>query len=169
MASFTRSRGSSRGAHNPRTRGGNRGRGGGRGRGRGNAKAYGISKPTFISSRVEEPVKTISNEGQEGLESEEEKYESIADGLESESDQEIVANTNVKPYSVLLQSLNANIQQGQPQKKKRKVEDTEDSERKRGLEQDLDRADELDEAELADLDDAEDVDEPDSIGNSKFS
>ena len=162
MAPFARGRGFSRGSQ------GFHARGGSRGRGSGNVRAHGNRKATFISSRVEEPVEhePDMNDESQGLKVGE--NESAAEDLSSESDQDIAASTNVKPYNMLLQSLNANIQRGQPERKKRKIENTGALENNEDLDQNLDLVEEPEEAEFADLSDAEDDDEPDDTDNSKF-
>ena len=140
----------------------------GRGRGRGSARAHSNRNATFISSRVEEPVDHESDASDESQEIGVKENGSAADDLSSESGQDTVANTSFKPYSVLLQSLNADTQQGQPERKKRKIEITGAIEKQEDLIQDLDLVDEPEEAEVAELGDAEDSDEPDETENSKF-
>ena len=117
MAPLSQGRGRSRGTAT-------RGRSGvrGRGRGRGGFAARGGNKSTFNPTRVEEHVEDSSDRSEESEKTEqEEAVDVISD--EVSSDEEDRIKSAVKPYNALLQSLNANIQRGQPQRKKQKVND----------------------------------------------
>ena len=116
MAPLSRGRGGSRGV-------GIRGRGGsrGRGRGRGGFAPRGGNKPTFQPTRVEEHVEDGSDGS--GKSEEEDQEEPVDEASEDiSSDDEDRTNSVVKPYNALLQSLNANVQRGQPQRKRQKVD-----------------------------------------------
>lgn len=160
MAPFTRGRGSSRAFLNFQSRGGGRGRG----RGRGNAQTHGNIKSTFLSSRVEEPLHSDSGESNDSPKLDDDEDGSVTGSLSSTSEDEIAANNTVKPYSILLESLNAS---NQPQRKKRKIEDRKDLDKEDDLNQNLDLVEEPEETAYYQLDDAEDVDEPDDADDSK--
>jgi len=163
MAPFTRGGGSSRGFHDFQPRGGGRGRG----RGRGNAKAHGNNKSTFLSSRVEEPLHNDSGESNDSPKLDDDEDGSVTGGLSSTSEDDIVANNTAKPYSILLESLNANNQPGQPQRKKRKVEHKNHLNKEDDLDQDLYLAEEPEETDYHQLDDAENANELDDADDSK--
>lgn len=82
-------------------------------------------KSNFTSSRVDD--QTQDDAGQHSNENSKSYEESILDsgGVSSDDDGEEVAATTVKPYSVLLQSLNETSQRGQPSRKKQKKNDLE--------------------------------------------
>ena len=155
MAPYTHGRGSLRGGHKFL----------GRGRGRGNFRARGSSKPTFTSSRVEESPENDSDRNNENLESEGKEHGPTADDLSNDGDEENLANATVKPYSALLQSLNANTQGGQPQRKKRKIENKEEPKK----EADLDLVEEPEEVDSPELGDGEDADRPDEADGAEDS
>ncbi len=165
MAPSARGRGSLRGVQNSRFRG--RGRGGGRAGARVNSEGHGNKKSIFVSSRVEEPVDNDSDEITERPELEDQEDGSSASIMSSDSEDVTGANTRTKPYSVLLQSLNTNVQRGQPQRKKIKVEDKEELKEEDHLGPDLDLVEEPEEVDYSQLGDAEDPDEPDDA-DSKF-
>lgn len=116
MAPLSRGKGGSRGTAT-RGRGGSRGRG----RGRGGFAARGGNKPTFQSTRVEEHVEddAVRSEESEDLDQEEPVDEASEDISSGDEDSK---NSMVKPYNALLKSLNANVQRGQPQRKRRRVD-----------------------------------------------
>ncbi len=162
MAPFTRGGGSSRGFHNFQPRGGGRGRG----RGRGNAKAHGNNKSTFLSSRVEEPLHNNSGESNDSPKLDDDEDGSVTGGLSSTSEDDIVANNTAKPYSILLESLNANNQPG-PQRKKRKVEHKNHLNKEDDLDQDLYLAEEPEETDYHQLDDADDSKSPKACAHTR--
>lgn len=92
------------------------------GRGR---RARGGLKSSFSSSRVDD--QTQDDAEQHSKETSKLDDESIlgSDGVSSDDDGEEAAATAVKPYSVLLQSLNDISQRGQPSRKKQKKNDFE--------------------------------------------
>ena len=105
------------------------------------------------------------------MEPEAEENKTVAGSVASDSDDESAASASVKPYSVLLQSLNANVQRGQPQKKKRKVEAKESLKPEDDLNEDPDLVEELEESEFPEFGDAEDADiadEPNDAEDSKL-
>jgi len=159
MAPFTHGGGSSRGFHNFQPRGGGRGRG----RGRGNAKAHGNNHSTFLSSRLHND----SGESNDSPKLDDDEDGSVTGGLSSTSEDDIVANNTAKPYSILLESLNANNQPGQPQRKKRKVEHKNHLNKEDDLDQDLYLAEEPEEIDYHQLDDAENANELDDADDSK--
>lgn len=162
MAPFTRGGGSSRGFHNFQPRGGGRGRG----RGRGNAKAHGNNKSTFLSSRVEEPLHNNSGESNDSPKLDDDEDGSVTGGLSSTSEDDIVANNTAKPYSILLESLNANNRPG-PQRKKRKVEHKNHLNKEDDLDQDLYLAEEPEETDYHQLDDADDSKSPKACAHTR--
>ncbi|KAA6407854.1 MAG: U3 small nucleolar RNA-associated 25 [Lasallia pustulata] len=116
MAPLSRGRDGLRGA-TTRGRGGRRGRG----RGRGGFAARGGNKPAFQSTRIEEHIKDDSDGSRESEEADQE--EAVDEAPEDvSSDDENHSKSAVKPYNALLQSLNANVQRGQPQRKKLRVD-----------------------------------------------
>lgn len=100
-----------------------RGRGGsrGRGRGRGGFAVRGGNKPTFESTRVEEHVEHGSH-GSEKSEEDDQDEPVHKTSEDISSDDEDRTTSFAKPYNILLQSLNTNVQRGQPQRKKRKID-----------------------------------------------
>lgn len=168
MAPFERGR-APRGGHRPRGTGGAKSRGSGQGKGRGALRSRGgAKKSTFISTRVEEPLEIGSDVSAEIAGADEEDDEALADDLSSHGEGEEIEKATVKPYTALLQSLNASIQRGQPQKKRRKVEnDTMAGKDDRGG-GDNDFVDEA-EDETNDADDADDLDEANNAEASGFS
>ena len=163
MAPSVRGRGSARGTQSFRAGGR-----GGRGRGRGNAKGYGQNRSTFISTRVEEPFRDDSDGTRESPEPGGESQEQLSEDSLSDSGDEIVANASINSYSILLQSLNAKNEQGQPQRKKRKIEDKEHLREEIELEQDLDFVEELEEAEHPEFANTGDADEVDDVEDSEL-
>lgn len=144
-------RGSSRGG----VRGAPRGRERPRGRDRGGYGARaGGNRSTFYSTRVEEQPGRISEEGDE--ESSQNDRESVEESSESlgDSDDEDLSKNTVVPYNALLQSLNANVEQGEPKRKKRKT-DNDVVQEEPGREDDVEM--EQQEDEDPDLDDVESV------------
>lgn len=120
-----------------RSRSGNRGSNGGirgrpaRGRGRGRGTGDSITKPghksTFFSTRVEEDPKTTFEGSEEGSDFREEDSAVEDTQLSSDSDEDDPLST-VQPYSALLQTLNTKSEREEPARKKRKFEQTRNSE-----------------------------------------
>ena len=160
MAPFARGRGSVRGTQRFQPRGR------GRGRGRGNVRVDGKSRSTFISTRVEGPLRNDSDGTNKSSEAESEPHGSVSEESLSESEDEIGVSAGAKPYGLLLQSLNCNSQRGQPQRKKRKVEDNEDL-KEDELEQDLDLVEEPEEVDLSEFAYAEDADDLEDAEDGK--
>jgi hypothetical protein len=108
-----------RGARVTRGRGGSsfRGRGGNFPRGRGAIRG---KRPTFHSTRVEEPEAENSDHSQASDSEHPEAVEEVLGVDSSESDIEESAATT-KPYNALLQSLSRESNVVQPPRKKRKV------------------------------------------------
>ena len=96
-----------------------RGRSRGRGRGRGAPLARHGERNAFYESRVEEQSENVSGIVSQISQSDVEELHSLSPSDESEDEPSV--NTN-KPYSSLLQSLNANIQRQGPPHKKRKID-----------------------------------------------
>ena len=116
MAPLSRGRGGLRGA-TTRGRGGSRGRG----RGRGGFPARGGNRSAFQPTRIEEHIKDDSDGPGETKEADqEEAVDEVSEDVSS--DDEDHSKSAVKPYNALLQSLNANVQRGQLQRKKRRVD-----------------------------------------------
>ena len=116
-----------RGNFQSRGRGNGIGRGRGRGRGSigGGQARQGVRKPTFHSARVGGLVAEQSDESQSDAEIEEEENDSepsdlYQDDLSSEEDQDVPA-VFIKPYNVLLQSLNGGSSGAPPPRKKRRL------------------------------------------------
>lgn len=158
MAPSFGNRSKSRGGSERQGRGGNRGalRGRGRGRGSDGHAARAGRKNAFNSTRVEELIEDVpehdvdsSADGSEGI-------GAVSETL-SDSDEEDVPKDIVKPYSALLQSLNSD--NGEPLRKKRKVERTEVSLEVETPENELDRVEEPEDAEDLGVDDAEEADD----------
>ena len=148
----------SRGGSERQGRGGNRGalRGRGRGRGSDGHAARAGRKNAFYSTRVEEQIEDVpehdvdsSVDGSEGL-------GAVSENL-SDSDEEDIPKDIVKPYSALLQSLSSD--NGEPLRKKRKIERTEVSLEVEIPENELDRVEEPEDAEDLGVDDAEEADD----------
>ena len=119
-----------------------RGRGGGRGSD-GHAARAG-RKNVFYSTRVEEQIGDVPDNDVESSVDGLEDLGLVSDGL-SDSDDEDVSKSIVKPYSALLQSLSTDS--GEPLQKKRKVEKTEVSLRAEIPENELDRVEETEDVE----------------------
>lgn len=131
-------------------------RGRGRGRGSNNHAVRAGRKNAFYSTRVEEEIGDVP----------ENEVDSSLDGLEglgmiseirSDSDNEDIPKDMVKPYSILLQSLSAEV--GEPLPKKRKVSKKEVSVEVKIPENEVDQVEELEEVEDYGVDDAEDADD----------
>ena len=122
MAPLNRSGRGAREKYRGGTRGAPRGRGRARGRGD-SARAGGIGN-TFYSTRVEEHSSDLiggesANISGSDLEVTQESPESA-----SESEDEGIPVISVRPYHALLSSLNADPEQSEPQRKKRRVDDS---------------------------------------------
>ena len=122
MAPFARGQRGSRGGSLVSSRGARGGRGSVRARGKGSFRAKNGNRSTFHSTRVEEQVNEnneVSDEDKASIQNDRES--SNASHFSSDEDSE-----NEQPpassYSTLLQSLNANVQRGPPQRKKRRIE-----------------------------------------------
>ena len=145
-----------RGSHTTGTRGsGTEGRRRGRSRG---AFAFNRGhKSTFHSTRVEEPNLDGDEESQISSEDLDDVVRNDLSGASSEEDN--IDVSTVKPYNALLQSLNANVQRGQPSRKKRKLTSSEATE--------APHADISSHANIQDREDLQDVDlveEPEDAG-----
>lgn len=128
MALFNQSKGRPRSKNEP-TRGyGNRafGRGkGGRGRhGERAGRTKGSKKASFSSTRIDENNRSDPYQSVEALETDAE-LEWGSDGLSSDEEDATAAASAIKPYSALLQSLNDTTERGQPQRKRRKKNESE--------------------------------------------
>lgn len=119
-----------------------RGRGGGRGSD-GHAARAG-RKNVFYSTRVEEQIGDVPENDVESSVDGSEDLGLVSDRL-SDSDDEDVSKSIVKPYSALLQSLSTDS--GEPLQKKRKVEKTEVSLRVEIPENESDRVEETEDVE----------------------
>lgn len=82
-------------------------------------------KRSFTSSRVDDQTQDDPEQRFDETSRLDEQSTSDSDGVLSDDDDEEVAVTAVKPYSVLLQSLNETSQRGQPSRKKSKKNDFE--------------------------------------------
>lgn len=82
-------------------------------------------KRNFTSSRVDDQTQDDPEQRFDGTSRLDEQSTSDSDGILSDDDDEGAAVTAVRPYSVLLQSLNESSQQGQPSRKKPKKDDFE--------------------------------------------
>ena len=158
MARFSGNKSKFRGGrdHLGREKGSRAIRGRGNGRSRDGNTAQAGRKNAFYSTRVEErngdsPEVDVESAVQdsEGLEA--------GSGASSGSGDEDVPRVVVKPYSALLQSLIT--EHGEPQRKKRKVEKTEDSLEDAVIEKEVDEAEESEDAEDLGVDDAEEAED----------
>ena len=131
-------------------------RGRGRGRGSNGHAARAGRKNVFYSTRVEEQIGDVPEDDVEGSIDGSEDHSVASDHL-NDSDDEDVAKYIVKPYNALLQSLNTDS--GEPVRKKRKVEKTEDSLKAEIPENELDRVEEPEEVEELGVDDGEEADD----------
>lgn len=82
-------------------------------------------KRNFTSSRVDDQTQDDPEQRFDETSRLDEQSTSDSDGVLSDDDDEEVAVMAVKPYSVLLQSLNETSQRGQPSRKKSKKNDFE--------------------------------------------
>lgn len=82
-------------------------------------------KRNFTSSRVDDQTQDDPEQRFDETSGLEEQSTSDSDGILSDDNDEGAAVTAVKPYSVLLQSLNEKSQRGQPSRKKPKKDDFE--------------------------------------------
>jgi len=125
MAPSFRGRGATRGQSRGGNRGALRGRERGRGSGRGDYGARaGGNRSIFYSTRVEEQPAEISEEdGKRSSQDDQKSIQELPESL-SESDDEDVQKNTVQPYNALLLSLNAKVEQGEPQRKKRRTDST---------------------------------------------
>lgn len=123
MAIFNKSKGRPQG-NSERTRGDSnralgRGKGGRGGRGGRLGRIRGSKKASFNSTRIDETNRSDSDQSEKTSETNAE-LESGSDGLSSDEEDATAAASAIKPYSVLLRSLNDSTQHGQPQRKKRR-------------------------------------------------
>ncbi|MCJ1403468.1 rRNA-binding ribosome biosynthesis protein utp25 [Xylographa trunciseda] len=107
------------GGSSSRGRGGPTSRGRGRGRGRGSSTLADGPKSTFYSTRVEEAREGISEHDQAAAE--ESVSEEISPSESSEDGADATAASIVKPYNILLRSLNRNVHHEQPPHKRRRL------------------------------------------------
>lgn len=167
-----------RGARFARARGGSSFRGRGRNFPRGGGASRG-KRPTFHSTRVEEPHGENSDLGQASDSEPPGAIEEVLHVDSSESDiEESTATT--KPYNALLQSLSRESNVVQPPRKKRKVALDDDLAQqsngnktaesvKLSLQEDIDHVEEAEDADnlpLDDIDDAESLDDAENGTNS---
>lgn len=82
-------------------------------------------KRNFTSSRVDDQTQDDPEQRYDEASRSYEQSTSDSDGVLSDDDDEEAAAMSVKPYSVLLQSLNETSQRGQPSRKKPKKNDFE--------------------------------------------
>jgi U3 small nucleolar RNA-associated protein 25 len=160
MALFPSNRAKIRGG-NRGARGSNRGvpRSRGRGYGRGDRRAGLKKKVVFYSTRVEEEPNDASRDNEESPDRGDEDVVLEASELSSDSDENVQID-GAQPYSTLLQSLSANSERYEGGGKKRKLEQTQTSNKEKdsATEGDLDRVAELEEVEAFGSNDSE-VDE----------
>ena len=166
MAQFQRggstaSIGSSRGARKSSRGGSSRPRGGGA---RGAKKSHTNRADRFYPTRVEEAAQEASDEEDNKAEGQADAYDSqsieASDGTE-DSDEELPRNIT-QPYSTLLQSLTANTQQKEPQRKRRKIEKEHATVVTETVDQDfveLEETENVEESEEGDEDDQDAVEE----------
>lgn len=125
-------------------------------------------KSTFYSTRVEEqPEKAASNDGENANLEESGHSQESSDSSSNDEDEYLLHNT-VKPYNALLQSLNTGVQGGEPQPKKRKVEDPRGSPEitpSISSNEALDKADEREGAEDFNVDEVEYSDYHDDVSD----
>ncbi|MCJ1451220.1 rRNA-binding ribosome biosynthesis protein utp25 [Mycoblastus sanguinarius] len=161
MALFSRDNVKARRGGGISARGGFRGiRGGkGRGRGRAGAGARAGNRSTFYSTRVEEDPTDFSRDGGKELVSDSTESDQEPSATSSDSDDPDGAKDVVKPYNALLQTLNANIRHGEPEKKKRRFERIEAVQRVETLEDELDEVEDTEEVEDLGTNYVEDADE----------
>ncbi len=124
MAPFSQDRGRSRGSRGQtrRPQHGQSTRGRGKGRGKGDSRARGGHWETFYSTRVKEKPQNLAGSDPDDLD---EGKDDVQEPTEpsSNSEEEEFPESTAKPYNLLLQSLSANVQQGEPPSRKRKLND----------------------------------------------
>ena len=116
----SRGRGGSDSGSRGHFRGSSRGRGRGSARGAKGARGGATKKNPFYSTRVEEQPGE-NEDAHEDSERDEDQFIEASD-VSSDSGDDDAAARGVKSYNLLLQSLSANIQRGESQRKRRKVE-----------------------------------------------
>lgn len=158
MAPYSGKGSKSRGGSGHRESGGHRGFFQSRGRGRGSGDRAGRAKRknTFYSTRVEEKAQ---DDPQDDIESSVDGSEGLRAVSDASiySDAEDIQKEIVKPYSVLLQSLNTD--RGEPLPKKRRVQTTEAIPEPKISEDDVDQVEEPEEVEDFGVDSAEVADD----------
>ena len=94
----------------------------GRGGGSGNRASKTGKKTTFHSTRIEDQLADVSEDGKGNL-GETDDAQDSGEGSESSSDSEDeVPSVSIQPYTSLLQSLNSQTERGAPQRKKQKFD-----------------------------------------------
>lgn len=114
------------------SRGVSRGRGSTRGRGgitgRGGLPVKGGDKSVFYSTRVEEQVGSDAGTSESSRDFDHDGADAAIDERSSDSEDEQANRAAVKSHNSLLEALNANVQRGPPQRKKRKTNQEEPNE-----------------------------------------
>lgn len=114
------------------SRGVSRGRGSTRGRkgrqSRGGLPIKGGKKSVFYSTRVEEEVGSDAGTTESSRDFDHDRADAAIDELSSDSDDEQANRAAIKVHSSLLEALNANVQRGPPQRKKRRINQEEPNE-----------------------------------------
>ena len=141
-----------------RTRGGGRGPSSAYRRGQ-NSRGSASRKSTFKTSRIEDQVDKVSTDSEEVHQADDD----FGDPSGKSSSDEEAAGSQINPYNVLLQSLNAGSHVTQPERKKRKVTQIESTKSPKVAEQDRDLVTELEDSTNIDMDELIDHEEPDEI------
>ena len=139
MAPFTRGRGRGRGGSGFREPLSRSHRGRGKARGGGD---YAHNRSNFKSARVEELSEGASEDEEDDYILESDEDDQANSSASSNSDEEDVHASTVQPYNALLLSLSGNEQRSEPQRKRRKISNDQDSKDIEVLDEEVDPVEE---------------------------
>lgn len=147
MAPFHQGRAHTR--HGGGVRGRSTGKWNGGARGGNKATQRNRNPPSFNTTRVEENL-TSDNEDSDEISRNKIGLEDISNGYSDDDEEQELNEAQIKPYNLLLQHLTATAQ---PQRKKRKIKETEISEYSENLENGHDLIEEPEDSEASGADD----------------